>query len=529
MATERIDLVARADVQDFARGMREAERRVKSLAKELDINQSQARKVIKRFDAVEGSAKKMTKGTNRAKAGVEGLRKSAEAIQGPMGGMISRVVGAGEAVASFGGAAGAAAIPVAALAAGILAPAGAAVAMDALTSAAIRARKELDKHREQGARIAMVNDDLAASVTRYEMASDDLTIATAELTEVLGTQLAPGAAVVKTLLAAATHNAAAFGRSVQGLYTDITAVIPVVNDLVDGFRALTGIDALSTAKGMRATTDSLKEIQAATSRVINDTAQAALDEEWSRVTASLQSHNATADKTVEKIQKITTVTYEARNAISMMQTDLNTTIESLEATGDTFDSISADLGRWIEAYDRARAQHVGAATDILGSFTSTVSSVNQVFGEQSREVFFATQALRVAEATINATAAASMALANPPGPPATIPIAAAAFATGIANVAQIAAVSPPEFHTGGSLGRRGPNAPDEQMARLRRNEVVMTRQQMQAMQSPAVPEIAVRFKHRTLDRITADVINSPGSRTSRAVRRGDRVGHARRR
>lgn len=73
-------------------------------------------------------------------------------------------------------------------------------------------------------------------------------------------------------------------------------------------------------------------------------------------------------------------------------------------------------------------------------------------GKESKVVFAITKALQVGQATAAAFAASTMALATPPGPPYTIPLATAVLAMGLSNAAAIAALGLGTLIGGGGGG-----------------------------------------------------------------------------
>lgn len=79
----------------------------------------------------------------------------------------------------------------------------------------------------------------------------------------------------------------------------------------------------------------------------------------------------------------------------------------------------------------------------------TFSAAANLLGEQSA----LGKAAAIASATISTYQAAATALANPPGPPFTIPLAAIAVAAGLQQVRQIVSVQEPSFADGGPTGR----------------------------------------------------------------------------
>jgi hypothetical protein len=147
------------------------------------------------------AAKAAAQDTKRTKAGLDGIRKSAEAIQGPLGGMISRTIATGEAMGSMLTAASGAVIGIGALAGAILAPAGALFAVGKLSLAAIDASKSLDELRKQGAQISPLDPAIAASLARVEDNTSILSIEFSRMVALVGGQLSPAFVVLTTTLA----------------------------------------------------------------------------------------------------------------------------------------------------------------------------------------------------------------------------------------------------------------------------------------------------------------------------------------
>ena len=88
------------------------------------------------------------------------------------------------------------------------------------------------------------------------------------------------------------------------------------------------------------------------------------------------------------------------------------------------------------------------------NFQTAINLSNALFifgGQKSKAMFKITKALNLAETVTSTWTAATKALAAPPGPPATIPMAAAVAAMGLANVARISATS----FGGGAAGGGG--------------------------------------------------------------------------
>ena len=121
------------------------------------------------------------------------------------------------------------------------------------------------------------------------------------------------------------------------------------------------------------------------------------------------------------------------------------------------------------------ADQIGAA--LLAAEINRQGDLEGKSRTTQRKVFRMKKASDLASATISTAAAVMAALAFPPGPPATIPMAALAGVMGAVQIGTIAAQQP-SFHIG---SRAGDLAPDEVRATLTRGEAVLTRQAQAAL------------------------------------------------
>jgi hypothetical protein len=161
--------------------------------------------------------------------------------------------------------------------------------------------------------------------------------------------------------------------------------------------------------------------------------------------------------------------------------------------------------------------------------SATTSLIAAAFGEN--------KAMQIAAATINTAAAVAAALAFPPGPPATFPVAAA---VGIQGAAQIATIASTEIAHSGMSFR--PKSPDE--LTITKSEVggVLTDRGIRNMggreavaransgQSAGGQLVVVqnRYRHKSFDEFVTDNIARPASlRTAvrQLVDNGGPVGH----
>ncbi len=93
---------------------------------------------------------------------------------------------------------------------------------------------------------------------------------------------------------------------------------------------------------------------------------------------------------------------------------------------------------------------------ISGAF-GLASTLGGIAAKNAKQAFYIQQALAIGQATVAAYTASNLALATPPGPPYTVPLAAATFAKGMINVGLIAATtfvqgSFGKFANGGIVG-----------------------------------------------------------------------------
>lgn len=115
-----------------------------------------------------------------------------------------------------------------------------------------------------------------------------------------------------------------------------------------------------------------------------------------------------------------------------------------------------------DAAARIEAQLLASEEHLTDAQREALEKRAEAERKAARKAFRLQQALRSVEALINTGAAVVSALANPPGPPYSIPQALAAGAMGAAQVAAINAQAPP-FHTGGG--------PEDMRAKLHQDEV----------------------------------------------------------
>jgi len=174
--------------------------------------------------------------------------------------------------------------------------------------------------------------------------------------------------------------------------------------------------------------------------------------------------------------------------------------------------------------------------DISGLFGEMLENAEGKSRQQLMRLFAMQKASAIAQAAINATLASMSALANPPGPPFTIPIAATVAALGAVQVAQIAA-EPPPFHIG---TRVSDLAPDEARITRREGLAVLTPQGIAAGGAEAVADanagitpssmgqtVLFKYDHRMFDATITDNLKRSNSPLGNAIRRSS-YGHRRR-
>jgi len=182
---------------------------------------------------------------------------------------------------------------------------------------------------------------------------------------------------------------------------------------------------------------------------------------------------------------------------------------------------------------KASAEVMG---DISGLFGEMLENAEGKSRQQLMRLFAMQKASAIAQAAINATLASMSALANPPGPPFTIPIAATVAALGAVQVAQIAA-EPPPFHIG---TRVSDLAPDEARITRREGLAVLTPQGIAAGGAEAVADanagitpssmgqtVLFKYDHRMFDATITDNLKRSNSPLGNAIRRSS-YGHRRR-
>lgn len=167
-----------------------------------------------------------------------------------------------------------------------------------------------------------------------------------------------------------------------------------------------------------------------------------------------------AEKDAEKLRKqqIAAAEQAAQAVAGLADAAATAAGETYDHQADTANKLREQLAAGDEWYTEAQKQEM--ADRIRASEAA------------ARRAFAIEKAAKLASATVNTAAAVVSALANPPGPPYSIP---QSIAAGVAGGIQIAAIAgqQPAFHTG--------YAPDEMQARVLRSEAVVTPQGVGAL------------------------------------------------
>lgn len=510
---------------------------------------------------LEGGAKRAKKKIDKLKGGIDGLRKGAAAAQGPIGGMTSRFLDAGEAAASLAKAIGPVGVGAAALVVGVGAAAvitaKLTAALLATVAAAVEAEAKLEKLRAQGVDIASSTGDFAIALDDAEDSSTELGFALTQLTAIIGAQLAP---VALKLTNAATLGAIAISEitlAIQDAEAEFGPAIDGVDLLASAFMGSSGlsmavggtvravadlIDMLSALAGLGKWTD---QMDAAT--IGGNALKKSMEENAKAIKAIDEAAEKTGKTVVKVVEEVFArlETFETSSEGGLLGNLFAFSPEIQQGLLDKVDAFQAEvLAKRADHFAALADQEAAAAAesrartltsiqmlaDGMAASAGGVSDLlEQIFssqGEMTQKQFDTIKKLRVAEAIINGISATMQALASFPGPPVTIPLAVGVAASAAAQVAQI---SQQTLHSGGTPIAGGGQSPDETMARIRRNETVLTRQQMQSMGGGGGTVIEFKLKHKSLQQVTADNMRRGTGRTSTASRRGQRVGHGGRR
>jgi hypothetical protein len=154
---------------------------------------------------------------------------------------------------------------------------------------------------------------------------------------------------------------------------------------------------------------------------------------------------------------------------------------SSELMGLTLDRLTQSQSEITEINDQIAKAGSKSQVDALKEERRIALEAIKDQKARATEQFKVNKSLRIAEAIMGTASAAAQALASPPGPPTTIPLAALAAALGAVQIARIANEQP-SFHQGGMVTGL---QPDERSAVLRTGEGVLTAQGVAAAGGPA--------------------------------------------
>ncbi len=126
----------------------------------------------------------------------------------------------------------------------------------------------------------------------------------------------------------------------------------------------------------------------------------------------------------------------------------------------------------IQAQNKLEQQSLQTRLGYLQAFGNLASAVAK---DGSKEQFLIQKAAAIAQSIVATQLAAAQALASPPGPPVTIPLAATAKTLGAINTAAIVATAIKGFANGGIVGAT--QGSDNQLATVRNGEMVLNADQ----------------------------------------------------
>jgi hypothetical protein len=264
------------------------------------------------------------------------------------------------------------------------------------------------------------------------------------------------------------------GSSAEGLRTKIAEVETQLVTLQAAQKAATeGTNKAAEAqKGMNLNLEERNRIQGEAQKLVgekggNKGEQLAKELETLRAAEEmkLQIKGDTGEAIMERESELQKF-YEDQNAAELerlvMQNEAMTAIDAekyaadIEANKLTVDSIlnerSLGLDNYLKAKKEADEKEKKAdelkQTAVIGGLKSFFGSTMQLSKGHSKELFMVSKALAIGTAVVDGYVATNKALANPPGPPFSIPQALAAAAQAAVNVAGIAATG---FKTGADM------------------------------------------------------------------------------
>lgn len=211
-----------------------------------------------------------------------------------------------------------------------------------------------------------------------------------------------------------------------------------------------------------------------------------------------------------------------------MESAEEVTAVKIAALHDQVDAAFAAAADEMRAAEQAAALEMQMAREKSELQKDTALDTAAALSSVIKSVFGENKAAMYATAIIDTAVAVAAALANPPGPPYSIPQSIAAGAAGAAQVATIASTN--IAHSGlafdPSSGSRQAMAPDESVWKLRKNEAVLTRRgveglggygQVRRLNAGQAPGMGGRFvgvtqwKHKAMDAAIGENVARPAA------------------
>lgn len=226
---------------------------------------------------------------------------------------------------------------------------------------------------------------------------------------------------------------------------------------------------------------------------------------------------------------------EASAALEEPITKMDMFRAKIAAAGEHMD----EVGPRLQNTFGVMSDHITAGMGLMDNVMELVSNNLDAYSWRARRtmrtLFQVQKALSISNIIMSTAQATISALMPPPvglGPVAGIPLAAITAASGVAQIAVVAAEQPPSFHTGGMVGTPGP-MPDEVGITALSGEGVVSRRGMATLDAinrgemPGGGASVAVYGARVFDAVQGDLARMPTSAMSRAIRAKTRrrVGH----
>lgn len=227
------------------------------------------------------------------------------------------------------------------------------------------------------------------------------------------------------------------------------------------------------------------------------------------------------------------------NAVSAALEEPITKMDMLRAKIAAAGEHMAEVGPKLQDTFGVMSNHITAGMGLIDNVMELVSNNLDAYSWRARRtmraLFQVQKALSISNIIMSTAQATISALMPPPvglGPVAGIPLAAITAATGLTQIAIVAAEQPPSFHTGGMVGTPGP-MPDEVGITALSGEGVVSRRGMATLDAinrgemPGGGASVAVYGARVFDAVQGDLARMPTSAMSRAIRAKTRrrVGH----